>query len=266
MIRNLLFLSLLLSAHPVAGFTLPERGEGNILDFAGVLSPEREAHLNKQIDSLKQNSGYQLTIVSIDSLRSLGWQGNLQNLAGRMRREWMPIDATAPTTILVLLSKSDKSAAVATGSAYPKMFVNEPTHDFLNVALNSLRRGNFDRGAQRGVNEIVDLFEPKDSGYLAGWFGLGIGLLILMLPFGLIGYQKLDWFLIRFKTCPYCTRKSLRLDKQTQTYMPGKPGMQKVKSRVYCKWCGYRKDDALLSEGPDLMKEARKIPTEMVDR
>ena len=254
--RVILLLASFLAAQPVLGFTLPDRTPGPIIDHARVLSPEAEVELIADIKTLREEFGFALTIVTVGTKKAFGWEGNLRNLAGRMRRDWVPENAPLNKSILVLISKNDQSAYVAVGTAYSTGEVTAPTKRFLEAAQPSLNRENFDRAALKGINTIIKGAAPSGGAKFSGLLGLIILALIVSLPFLLRALQKLDWFFVRFNKCPYCTRKTLKLEKQLQTYVPGKPGKQKEKSRVYCDWCGYRKDEERLSDKPDPLGKA----------
>lgn len=256
-----ILLAALSISNAATGLSLPDRKPGPISDFADILSADTEANLIGQIEIVARETGFEIVLVTIDSPQLLNWSGNLDNLAGRIRRDWDLADRTRDTGILILISKHDHAAAVSTGSAYPQRFVTEPISSFMDATKTPLSRRNFNKAALRGVEEISNGLYPPSTSNLTHLFG-GVALaLLLILPFGLITLQKREWLTVRFRRCPYCTRKSLKLDRQVQTYVNNRPGKQKEKSRIYCTWCGYRKDNETLSTATDhVAKAIRRSP------
>ena len=245
----LLLISVLFGSATFA-IEIPAKPEHSIVDFAEVLSPETFDALSDLVTRFETDHGFEMVVVTMSHPKDWNWSGTLENLAGRVRREWDVVGAPLDNGLLVLVSTELAESAISTGGGYSTRFRKTADQVFDEAAQSGLSKGRFDVAIPKGIRAIIARETPPKFVHLSGLLAFSL-IAILCFAIGIrVFWDKVERWTLRFRRCPYCTRKSLQMDQLSYEDEDGSAKRVNLKTRIFCEWCGYRKDDRTVMRLP----------------
>jgi uncharacterized protein len=144
---------------------------GYVNDFADVLTPEREASIERIIDEVRTKSGGEMVVVTLPSLEGEA----ASQLALRIGREWgigkkgRPGDAAKETGLVFLVAPNDRQVYIATGIG---------TNAFITAAeagriqdryvVPAFRAGDYGAGIEAGIAALAQEYATRFNFELSG--------------------------------------------------------------------------------------------------
>jgi uncharacterized protein len=219
----------------------PPRQSDYVNDFAGILPSESEASIQAMLADLEQNSGIEMTVVTIESINDYSTQDfTIESFATNLFNRWRLGNATTNKGIMLLVGVDDRKVRIELGRGYDSTY-NKKAQDVINeFILPAFRDKDYVRGIDRGVKGTIHAVtgswppggEPSilDDPNLPRTLGIG-GLAGL----GVLGFGAYWYF--RHK-CPGCGKMSLAISSDVLSYPTYSSEGEKEIHR-YCGNCGF---------------------------
>lgn len=220
MIRILATLLMMVWPLVVQAEPYPAPRDLSVNDFADLLSADTEARLDADLDSLRDETGIEATIVTLADRGAYDPAPSLEAFATRLFNGWGIGDATRNDGILILVLSGNREMRIELGSGYNPEY-DIPAQDIINrVMLPAFREGRMETGIETGTQEVISRIARRHAGGLApektraarDWAGT-----LLMLGFGgVFGFLALRRparrILARLRRCPSCNHRGLRVE------------------------------------------------------
>jgi uncharacterized protein len=220
----------------------PQPAGPYINDFAGLLTAEDAANVERLFSDLKTQHGIEATAVTIGSINDYGTgDQTIESFATHLFNTWGIGDRQKNNGILLLVAVNDRKVKIEVGSGYENS-QNQNMQEIINEhILPSFRENNYSRGVYRGaraiVGKVTGVWPPELAGSsqqpvrdtsngaapstsLAGINSRGSGLGIApgwlfgggAVGLGAAGYGLRQYLRYRKRRCPDCGTYMLRLD------------------------------------------------------
>lgn len=223
------FLSaLLLLAAPIAQAqtVYPDYSEIHVNDFADLLSAKQEDAIRDDLKELRQETGIEFTVVTIETMGEYGHADNFELFATGLFNDWGVGDAGRNDGVMMLISRFDREMRIEVGSGYGAG-KNDPMKAIIDdVILPQFRKDDYAEGIARGVDAVIYELVGRYPGeygapwyvrawnrvmWFAGWLGswiYAIAAPLLVLPY--VAYRR--WRRNRPRYCPNDNLEMHRLD------------------------------------------------------
>ena len=187
-------------------------------DRAGVLSPEAVARLETTLQSVRDETGVHVVLVTMKRLADHGGAGmRIDSYAKGLFNQWGIGDKTRNDGVLILVATDDREIRVALGAGYDAVWDNAAQAAIDKGFLPEFRAGRIEAGIEAGVEQVITrIARPFAAGQPAAapesdevplpLIGLGIGAALLLALRRQIGDG-----LTRFRRCPSCGHRGLDL-------------------------------------------------------
>jgi uncharacterized protein len=236
----------LFMAGPVAAQTYPDPASTTINDFAGLLSPEAETEIGAELAALREETGVEMTVVTLSRKDMFAPNQTLEQFAGGLFDQWGIGNKTRNDGVLFLVLHSDREVRIELGEAYGQDWQIASQAVIDRSVLPAFGEDRYEDGIRTGVRDTIEtvvknhlagaeaakIGSKGEGSGVSGWWAA-----IIFVPIGLmILWSKLKSKLTK---CPQCgnrgvTVTNLRLEEPTQKN-PGR-GEQVTE----CEKCGYR--------------------------
>lgn len=166
--------------------------QGRVNDYAGILSPSTESHVEASLRELEQTDGTQIVVLTIDSLKG----DNLEDFSIRVAEQWKIGQKGLDNGAILLISKNDRQMRIEVGYGLEgKMTDLMAGRIIRDVITPNFRAGQYDRGVIEGVQAMIQLvrgeFAPskaqpagKNNPNYRGFFPMALFFLFLINMFG----------------------------------------------------------------------------------
>lgn len=244
-----IFLALFTSlwAISAAGQELPGYTSTTINDFADLLPQDMADRLSSDLQTLREETGIEMTVVTISSRATYGDNTSIESFATRLFNQWGVGDTDRNDGILVLVSPGDREMRVELGSGWDPIWDDRAKNVIDFHFLPYFRDAEYARGIDAGVTELIRRFSPGyvpvagDDAPSGGGGGNDNWIFWIMAPvFALFifGRRLLDQF-VRLKRCPNCGARRLSREREiVRKATKAEQGQQDVTTR--CANCDYR--------------------------
>lgn len=222
-------------------------------DYAEVLDDSAEGRIKGELQTLAQDHGVQMTVVTIGSRTDYGDSPSIETFAKDLFNFWGVGDAGRNDGILILVAVRDREMRIALGNAYPVVYDGLAQRVIDTQFLPAFREGRYQDGIEAGVTltiqrlaiplsekqavQLSDVPEApaQDNSDIILVSGVFFGVLALMFlaASGVLGRIR-----TRLRRCPGCGRHSLsQRDEVLKEATLTTEGERK--RGVTCSRCGY---------------------------
>ena len=213
--RLLAGLILLLGLLPAMAQDLPQWQSTMVNDFAGLLTPEDAAAIDRMLADLRDQTGVEGTVVTLPDRARYGGKDGLEPFATRLFNHWGVGDAQRNNGFMLLVLQNDREARIELGRGYGNDADILAQDIMRGTLLPAFRDGRMSQGIRDGTRDIIDLIvlpttrgetlqHPRKSA-APGMIGLGIlGAFIALMG-------RRIW---RRNRCPDCGKRDLTTTRQ----------------------------------------------------
>ncbi|KCV83572.1 hypothetical protein ATO10_02390 [Actibacterium atlanticum] len=204
-----------LFALPAFAQDYPARPSQPISDLADLLPEDAEARLSAQITSLREETGVELLLLTLDSRTPYAAAPTMEAFATNLFNHWGIGDADRNDGILIYVARSDREMRIELGSGFGSDW-NHFARDVIDSNfLPYFRDDRYAEGIERGTNAAIrDIARPFAQGAPApepdadnSWIIFALfAASTLLLKFR----QKLGDLGTSLKPCPNCGNRGLR--------------------------------------------------------
>ena len=131
--------------------SIPEP-RGFINDFANVINPDSETHLRRLIEELRQKTGSEIAVITLQTTQPL----NDFDYAMAVAEKWKPGAAGKDNGVVFLIATKDRKTRIVTGygieGALPDGLVGEIQD---RLVIPRFRQGDYDGGIRAGTEELA---------------------------------------------------------------------------------------------------------------
>lgn len=192
----------LFCAGSVFAYSSPGKPVGHINDYTGTLSEDTKARLEAFLFDLKNAGKGEVAVAIIPTLAG----DPIEDYANTLGREWGIGSKETSNGILLLVAKDDRELRIEVGYGMEGDLTDLKSHRIIDeVIVPRFKEGNYDKGVEDGVREIVGVVAPgfvgstqrvdystvpkKSNSNLGPYF-----LFIFIVLWVVLGSTK-DWFL-----------------------------------------------------------------------
>ena len=220
-------------------------------DWAGVLSPEAVARLETRLQSVRDETGVHVVLVTMKRLADYGGAGmRIDSYAKGLFNAWGIGSKTRNDGVLILVATDDREIRVALGAGYDAVWDNAAQAAIDKGFLPEFRAGRIEAGIEAGVEQVITRIarpfaagQPAevvpDEGLPLPLMALGVGAVLLLAL-----RQRIADGLQRFARCPSCGHRGLeRTTGETMIAGTSTPGEGWRRTR--CPACGHERRETL---------------------
>lgn len=132
--------------------TIPDKPEGYVNDYAGLLSQDARAKLTQTLSQFEQQTSNQVVVAVFNSLEG----GSLEDFSIRLAEKWKIGQKGRSNGVILLIFKDDRKMRIEVGygleGALPDAVANQIIYQEITPAF---KEGRFDEGVLRGVAAIL---------------------------------------------------------------------------------------------------------------
>lgn len=239
---TLLFLLPLLWSTAALAQSYPEYESTTVNDFAGIIGADVEAQIAQQLETLHDETGVEMTVVTLSRQDMFAPGLTLEEFATGLFNAWGVGDKTTNDGVMILVLHGDRAMRIELGKAYGRDWDRAAAKVIDRSFLPAFKEDRYQDGIAAGVTDTIDtIVMPHRSGAEAPSDNSGdswIRAIVVAVLAGL-GLMFFKDKLVAFKKCPECgtrhlsrTRKVLHPATKTAT---GDGEMTTV-----CSNCSYR--------------------------
>lgn len=230
--------------------SVPAPGDLFVNDLADVLTPADEDRLRDELAALKDETGVEMTVLTIRARDDFGDAPSIEALAGRVFDAWGVGDAERNDGILVLVAAEDREMRLQLGAAYDQDY-DVLAQDIIDrYFLPDFRDGDLARGIVAGTGETIARIARRHvAGLPAAALPARPGRFPPWLPFvvivafgGAMVFRRriADWS-YRWRRCPTCGRRGLHRGREV--FAEGTEGVAgRGVVRTACRNCDFREE------------------------
>ncbi|MBU2982651.1 TPM domain-containing protein [Lentibacter algarum] len=244
-LQTLFFLCLSL---PALAQELPERLTPFVSDYAGLLTPEQNAEITAQLQTLRRKDNIAMNVVIMNNRAAYGSDASLEAFATRLFDTWGIGDASRNEGILFLVLLEDRETRIELGKSYAHSWDGTAARVLDRDVLPHFKNGEYARGISAGTAEIIATIAlPHKAGSEAptskhDW----VGFLIMTLMFSVFGFifvpllfgKRLRDGYTRLSRCPNCRKRGLHTQRKTKR-KPTRHKRGEKRRTVSCGYCDF---------------------------
>ena len=134
----------------------PEPSELSVNDFAGIIGEEAEARLTSRLDTLREQSGVELVVLTLSRQEMFAPDISLKKFASGIFDEWGIGDKKRDDGILVLVLRGDQAIRIALGKGYGNKADKASDKAVERSFLPEFREDRYEQGIERGVDDLIE--------------------------------------------------------------------------------------------------------------
>jgi uncharacterized membrane protein YgcG len=135
---------------PGSGEKIPER-QGRINDYANLLSPQQEAELGAFYESLEQEMGCQIAVLTIESLHGT----SMEDYSLKVASAWGLGRRGIDDGILITVALAEKAVRIEVGDGLKLLISTAVAQQIVQDTSPEFAAGRFFKGLEQGSLEIV---------------------------------------------------------------------------------------------------------------
>jgi uncharacterized membrane protein YgcG len=154
---------LLLAAVVRAEAVYPQKAEGHVNDFAGILAETDKKTIGEMLKNFQKSSGAEMELVTVKSVEDYGGKAaDIDSFSEGLLKEW-GIGSQGDKGIIMLVSTGDRRIKIQTSGAFG------PEYDDLMMGVVNkkvipfFKQGSYGRGIYEGVREIIKQLSQKKT-------------------------------------------------------------------------------------------------------
>jgi len=165
LITNFYSLGYAQSADQVGTSVSYPQANGYVVDQSGIIDPATQARLNAWILELKQKTGSELAVVTVDTTGPLSIEEYAVNLFGRFGIGQKGKD----NGVLLLVAYKDHHMRIEVGYGLEGAITDALSSRIINMIMSpEFKQGNFSDGVEKGAGAIVSLIAKEYNVTLTG--------------------------------------------------------------------------------------------------
>jgi uncharacterized protein len=138
--------------------------KGRVNDYAGMMSADVRALLEKELQDLERSDSTQIVILTVDSLEG----ESLEGFSIKVAEIWKIGQKGKDNGAILLVSKGDRKTRIEVGRGLEGKLTDLTAGRIVQLVINpQFRRGDFDGGFSSGVRAMIDAtrgeFKAEDS-------------------------------------------------------------------------------------------------------
>lgn len=232
-----LWLLALLAAGAVSAQGYPARMATYVNDYAGVLSDDTTAELNRLLAGADAN-GVEMAVVTIRQIADYNTgDSTIESFATGLFNTWGLGDAATNRGVLLLVALDDRKVRLELGRGWDRAYDTTAKVVIDEYILPPFRQGDYERGIRQGVEEAVKVLtgpvpevspfsNPDLLGLLAGGGLVGLGV---------VGVGV--WLYMRSR-CPQCGQHTLQRSSVVLS-APTYHSTGEKEVTLHCSSCGF---------------------------
>ena len=218
--RHFLF-AIIVCLFPMASIAQPYPSpiSPHVNDFVQLLDTEDLAEVRGMLNSLKADTGIQMTVVTLERQAPYAPDETLEEFAANLLNDWGIGDATRNDGILVLVLPDDRAMRIELGAGYDASWNNEAGRVIDRSYLPSFRSDKYALGIKDGVADTIALLaRPYAKGQSAPKSN-NSPLVFIVGLFAAVAFTFRRWLgdrATKLHKCPSCMhRGALRIRQKT---------------------------------------------------
>lgn len=268
MLRVLFFILFL----PVAGFaqSYPEPLGDTVSDYADLLAPEDEARIGAALQAARDEIGVHIVLVTIERQSYFGGTGRFADFATGWFNTWGIGDKTRNDGVLILVGHEDREIRIALGAAYDAVWDGRAQRVIDTAMLPAFRNDDYAKGLEDGAMLAIDLIarpfaaneiNEDESGWSIGDIFERIFKIAVLIGFAaiMLGVMFKDWlrdFLLRFRVCPNCGARGMRVRREVLVEAGQTIDGQAVRHET-CGRCGNDRSESYIIPSKEKQRRAK---------
>lgn len=238
----------LLAAAPAAATPYPEHLDLYVNDYSDVLSPEVEDHLRERIRHLKDETGVEMTLLTIPTRRAFDPTPSIEDFATGLFNTWGIGSKELNDGILVLVATEDREMRLELGAGYNQGYDVLARDVVDRYFLPEFQNGDYEAGIKAGTLETIARIARRNAegleaepmsdwgGKVKAWIVWAMMALIAAL---IVARRFIGDLVTRVRRCPVCGTRHLTRSHETVTEATtGQDGLRRVVTA--CSSCSYR--------------------------
>lgn len=243
--RGLVLILGLTLAGPGAAQDLPEPISPTLSDFAGIVTADDSAAIDRALTELRNSTGIEGTVVTLSDRASHGGGDGLEPFATRLFNHWGIGDASRNDGFMILVLPQDREARIELGAGYPTEADIRAQDIMRNTMLRAFRQDRLSQGIRDGTEDVITLIaRPHAQGLppqtvQGNWLDRAVKLVFFgafAAIFAAIGIRH--W---RRRTCPDCGRHGIETTRAPHRRATGDDGYLIAETQLQrqCPHCGW---------------------------
>ncbi|WP_134681609.1 TPM domain-containing protein [Paracoccus ravus] len=160
-----LLLGLTLWAQMALAQDLPKPRSVTVNDFAEVITPEDEAAIDRALQELRNTTGIEGTVVTLEDRARYGGSDGLEPFATRLFNQWGVGDASRNDGFMVLVLALDREARIELGAGYSPEADIRAQDIMRGTMLPAFRENRLSTGTRDGTEAVISLIaRPQAQG------------------------------------------------------------------------------------------------------
>jgi len=242
-----------------AGGTLPGYVDVYVNDYAGLLDARAEGSIRDALIELYDQTGIEMTVLTIPSLSDYGHYGALEPFATALFNAWGIGNARRNDGVLVLVSLYDRKMRIEIGAGYDRSWDARMQRVIDDAFLPDFRNDAYQDGIETGVREtIFELTGHYPGTYDAGAFRRGWSWIfwqlasfgnwiwgLIAVPLAGFGFWLRRYLRNRPRPCPACGTMMIRAGEEADDeHLDGGQRLEEFLKSVdydvwHCRDCGH---------------------------
>ncbi|WP_246184855.1 TPM domain-containing protein [Paracoccus aestuariivivens] len=261
--RGLFALLILLLPLSALAQDLPKPLSTEVSDYAQIIAPDDEAAISRALTELRNTTGVQGTVVTLEDRAQYGGSDGLETFATRLFNHWGVGDASRNDGFMILVLAEDREARIELGAGYPNDTDIRAQDIMRGTMLPAFREHRLSKGTRDGTEAVINLIArphaaglPPPEASHRNLIDRAMGLIFFgafAAIFGMIGLKH--W---RRRHCPQCGKGGLETTREPNR-LPAEHGSYTVsdtRMTKSCPHCGWSETRLLplpqrISYGPD---------------
>lgn len=133
----------------------PDYDEVYVNDFADLLGDQREARVREMLVEVKDRTGIEFTVVTIQRMSDYGWDGAIEPFATALFNKWGVGNAETNDGVMLLVSRFDRELRIEIGAGYSSAFDVRMKRIIDDVIVPYFRSDEYGVGIEQGVREVI---------------------------------------------------------------------------------------------------------------
>ena len=228
----------------------PEPISSFVNDFADIIHPENEGRISSTLRELKQETGVEMTVVTIRRTSDYGPAITVPSFTTALMNQWRVGSARHNNGIMLLVSMEDREMFIGLGSGYPAEFDQRMDRVFAQSMKLDFEQGHFGLGIENGVYETIKRtsldWGDEHISPISKLLNKITGILFFTILGGII-VANFFWshvldYLVRYQTCPECGQRTLSRSRQ-ENHSFGPLNDTEVVVMTRCSSCDHRDEN-----------------------
>ena len=157
-------------AYNYGGLNYPVPRNNYVNDYADILNSESENRIWKRLENLEKNSGLEMTIVTIKTLKEFAPPSTtIEEYATGLFNNWGVGNRSNNKGVMILVISEDKMCKIELGAGYSTRYDKAMKGIIEEVLIPNFRAGSYEQGVENGIEEIIKSVTVK-VGFLKYYF------------------------------------------------------------------------------------------------